>query len=507
MAGNTRVGGSTSTQSIESHALPAAVENKAAGKAFNRTLTQTEPTISLTDAVKPFPAFPERLRALQDFTITVIPDPKKQPGLEAPESPAIPESNQSPARKMAARSGVDRGKLDLKSNPFLKDRTLKSTKPEKTNASRRFSLKDAALQISKQNQVSKAFGAKESSLMQGCLMGLDAVSDYQNQGIPRGYLEKMQDVAEQDKVIIAIRPVERICRTLIEEGYASKPLTIKAKSANWGPQAGFLPVNQALSKKAGLSSEVEKYNAYAQKCIDKGDAVAQQLSLSTARLTELKDLGTLKNTRETAPEAGYQRAEAFESTLEADGRRVTQSFEAHQRSDGQWDIFVVGEDGLEKLEVLADKEGGPMTADFDLLFVDAHYEDIDLGQQDRRHGFDPKLGIYSNRMSKVGQDINQALDRGPGRDMVHHGADTSNPATEMEANLPTTILLPAKQIGMYKSPLMIKTQVELARFMRTMQKMGYKMDVNPLWNGLKEVASEPVQEKISYFEKKGPIAP
>ena len=272
-------------------------------------------------------------------------------------------------------------------------------------------------------------GAEGDPFFKECLMGLDAVAEFKNQGIPRDYLEKMQELAEKDGVIIGIRPVERICRTLIQELYASKPLTIKAKSANWGPQAGFLPVNQAFSKKAGLPDEIAKYNNYAQKCIEKGDAVAQQLSLSTGRLDELKELGVLKNTDDAAPQEGYTRAEAFNSTLETDGRRVTQSFEAHQRPDGQWDIFTVGSEGLEKLEVLADKEGGPMTADFDLLFVDAHYEDVDLGQQDRRHGFDSKLGIYSKRMQKVGEDINATLNRGAGRDMVHHGADTSNPAT------------------------------------------------------------------------------
>ena len=76
---------------------------------------------------------------------------------------------------------------------------------------------------------------------------------------------------------------------------------------------------------------------------------------------------------------------------------------------------------------------------------------------------------------------------------------------EMEANLPATILLPAKQIGMYKSPLLIKSLPELKRFLKTMRAMGYKTDINPLWKSLTEVTDAPIKELINKFERRGDI--
>ncbi|WP_461537094.1 anthrax toxin-like adenylyl cyclase domain-containing protein [Spongorhabdus nitratireducens] len=357
-----------------------------------------------------------------------------------------------------------------------------------------------------------AMGHWESRFQRDCLMGIDAVAEDADQGIPRSYIEKIQLVAEKLDVIIAIRPVARICRTLILELYASKPLLIKAKSADWGPQAGFLPVDQALSKNAGLPEKVEHYNLKALECIAQKWAVAQQLVLSTDRLTELEELGILEiiHCIETIP--GHTHAASFESTLckkdlldtgEYQERKVTRSFEAHQRHDKRWDIYVITDAGREPLKVLADKKYGPMTADFDLLFVDAPYHKVDLGQQDKQHGFHDELGIYSKRMVRVADEINRILDRGPGKNMVHHGADSANPHSDMKDNLPATIWLPKKRMGLYESPLLIKTAEELGCFMLTMQKMGYYTDYNPQWKELEEVATKVIRERIDFFEQKG----
>ncbi len=396
-------------------------------------------------------------------------------------------------------SGVDTRSLSYSLNPF-RSTPLNPIGLAASERPRRFSLRDIADRLVMQQRVAAGFGW-ESVFRRECLMGLDAVADYEDQGIPREYIEKIQQMAEKLGVIIGIRPVARICRTLILELYASKPLSIKAKSANWGLQAGFLPVDQALSKKAGLEDEVAKYNRYVEECIADELAVAWDLSLSTARLDELKDLNVLYNVRKITPLADYSEAESFESSLKNEEQDAHGVFEAHKKDSEQWDIFVVKNGVRVTLQVLADKEYGPMTADFDLLFVDAHYSEVDLGQQDKPHGFHPKLGIYSKRMQVVATDINQILDRGPGKDMVHHGADTSNPSSKMEDNLPATILLPRKKMSIYESPLLIKTQEELACFMLTMQKMGYKTDINPQWEDLKDIAVALIRERVETYER------
>lgn len=440
-------------------------------------------------------------------------DPESGPQLNPEKTTHSPSASgtKSPSEELAAHSlvstnneislkestvKVDDSSIDLKNNFFLKEdgKTLKSQKETKTTG-RRPSLGDVVNQFRSMTKVHKALTGK-SSLSDNVLIGFDKVANYNNQGIPSSYLQKMQEVADEQGVLIAVRPVEKICRTLIEEGYGSKGLHIKGKSSNWGPMAGFIPVNQHFSKLSGNPEKVATYNQKNHDAIHvKKNAPQEQLHISSRRIEELEGMGILTNAHNTEPTTGYHDAVRFEA---APKNGPLETFEAHLRPDGQWDVFSGSGNSREKLMVI------PLTADFDLLFVHSHYEDVDLGQQDKKQPFHPTLGIVSEKTTSVIDALNTKFDRGgPDRNMVHHGADTENPVTEMEANFPASVVIPQKmlsKLGLYNdSPILIKNERELARFYRAMQAGGIKVDTNPLWDHLKSVKAEIMEEKISKF--------
>lgn len=487
------------------------------GQAFGRKVTQEEPQKYIVKLDTQSPFF-KKARAYYHKTMAERqvskPQTETQPLLKQPyqDKPKAPMTGAprpeppKPTELMAAHNLVsnvtkeskliDETPTNFDENPFLKGDNLKlKSQKKKTDGKRRFSFEGAAQKIKSMNQMSKALGGK-NQIEQNVLIGFDKVAHYKNQGIPPEYLQKMQEVSDNEGVLIAVRPVEKICRTLISEGYGSKGLHIKGKSSNWGPMAGFIPVDQQFSKLAGNPEKIAAYNQKNHDAIHvKKNAPQEHLHISGNRIGELKEMGMMNNVRDVSPAAGYNKAIAFESTPK---QGATQTFEAHQREDGQWEVFSGIGEQREKLMVI------PLTADFDLLFVHSHYEDVDLGQQDKKKPFHPTLGIVSDKTTSVIDALNERFARGgPENNMVHHGADTENPVTEMAANFPATVVIPKKMLnslGIYtKSPVLIMNEQELAKLYRTMQAAGIRVETNPLWDQLKHVAQEAMEEKINRF--------
>lgn len=89
-------------------------------------------------------------------------------------------------------------------------------------------------------------------------------------------------------MIIGVRPIDARSTTLIQSReYSSKGLLIKGKSSDWGPMAGFIPVDQSLAKLSARNN-VAKYNLANQEALDKGYAISVPLTLSPERVRELQ---------------------------------------------------------------------------------------------------------------------------------------------------------------------------------------------------------------------------
>ncbi len=446
-----------------------------------------------------------------------VSEPKDDIQESSPAEPAVtstPEQLLGDPVYKVAKPALQRSNSEPDMNTFLakEGKQLRSRRASAdgiapSKPKRRFS--DIARNIKAAQAAAAAISKGNDKLSSHVLIGLDKVASYENQGIPRSYLEKTQAVADKEGTIIAIRPVELICRTLIEEGAESKGLNIKGKSSNWGPMAGYIPYKQQFSKVASIkdpsarAAEVEKYNAKNVTSVADGHATVEHLNLSQRRMDELESMGILHSFQAIPPAEGYEKAVSFVSNPK--GREDGCMFEAHQRTDGKWDIFSIEETGREKLVVI------PKTADFDLLFAFTPYDQVDLGGVDRMHAFDQNLGIYSDRDLQLIQAMNAEFDRGEGKDMVHHGADTSNPVTDMEANFPATIAIPKSMLGnmgIYTdSPILIKTYDEMVKLFRTMRDSGIKVASNPLWENMMSVVKERFNEKMDFFERRSSLPP
>ena len=289
-------------------------------------------------------------------------------------------------------------------------------------------------------------------------------------GIPSKDREAFASVADAENVIIGVRFVDPNNRSLLESGlYSSKSLLIKSKSSDWGPHAGFIPVNQKYAK-ASAQSDVSKYNHYSDNAIQSGAARPVPLSIDDKRLKELQS-----GDNPLIPEL----AQDLDSGMLMGTSNGVDFY--YQQNDGLWSILV--QDGASipmPLMVMGDYTSlKPMTADYDLFSVMAHisnYGVSDLVKVPVPHSkwkatienpeeLSPKLkelydnedlynkvhnmhlGAISERVNSLKDKVNNRLGRGKGMELIHHGADESNPFPDIEANFPATYFVPQRYLN------------------------------------------------------------
>lgn len=189
-----------------------------------------------------------------------------------------------------------------------------------------------------------------------------------------GFPSNMQAVARQTNTVFGIRPVERIVTTLIEEGFPTKGFSVKGKSSNWGPQAGFICVDQHLSKRENRdTAEIRKLNLAVAKGMDGGAYTQTDLRISQQRLAEL-----VRNFGLVADGVWPVRLLTAQGPS---GKRY--EFEARQEPDGLYRISRLGRS--EAVQVLASPACGlAMTADYDLFLVAPSIEAHGSGGLDAR---------------------------------------------------------------------------------------------------------------------------
>ncbi|GEM77417.1 anthrax toxin-like adenylyl cyclase domain-containing protein [Vibrio sagamiensis] len=330
-------------------------------------------------------------------------------------------------------------------------------------------------------------------------------------GIVESHLEPLQELAKDTNQIISFRPVDQMSTGLIEKGYPTKGFEIKGKSANHGPQAGFICVKQELSKlhRAGLepkvlSEKVKKYNGEVQSCIEKRDAIPVQLKLSPDRLKWLSQNGTI-----TFP--------VLSTSLDS---FMIRSEGLTYQADRKGNDFVISYND-KPLEVLADpKSNMPLTADYDLMFIAPQAEQLDVGKEDKvpvprihfgdisqaykdkyekdNNGrpFTPAeffakenetqgswgqgIGNATPRINKMIDSLNLATVGKGGNPVVHHNADSGSPATDPSSNYPITVFMP-KAFDDYQSIHIIKDTKELAEFVKKAKDAGFSVPLNPKW--------------------------
>jgi hypothetical protein len=246
-----------------------------------------------------------------------------------------------------------------------------------------------------------------------------SVSD-RDSGIVTAHIASLEKACRALNTFLFIRPTEYDTTMLIDQGYATKSMSVHDKSSNWGPMAGFVPCDQFFSKKfIGAGPNRNAATAYK----DHGPAKVAHLRLTDALVnnhTKMKQLpGRASATSRvyTSPQAGNEAAKRIE-------------FELVKAGDG-WDVYWLDKsNGSKRIPVFCwgyviDGTATPVTGDYDLWMVAPHMSWWKLhmhtvGVKDE-HGSSCATLLNTWLLNK----LNEACGRA-GNPVFNHGAEAQN---------------------------------------------------------------------------------
>ncbi|HEQ1858654.1 TPA: RTX toxin [Providencia alcalifaciens] len=360
-------------------------------------------------------------------------------------------------------------------------------------------------------------------------------------GMPESHQQAITQVANEENIIIGFRPIDLKSKSLIESGkYSSKGLAIKAKSADWGPHSGFIPILQNFAKPSGRK-ESDKYNQYVQKSIDEGHAIAVQLEITPSRMNELLQHNAIYIENELVNQE-YNKVTAF-----IDDEEISFPLKKVTTDDGDvWQVYFFDNDQIKPFNVIGDpKTGKAMTADYDLFTVifpfselehyvkvtempswsewkeSVIYDDLTTQQKqlynsetdyNKKEGKDN--GITNKKIKEINKKLNKKIGREDGLELIHHGADDANPSSVMSENFPITFFLPEKlkqrnaligtdeSIDTYfkinsQGTIVIDDVEQLSNFQQLLINEGYRAPLNKKWSE---------GNLAQYFDKKRKIS-
>lgn len=331
---------------------------------------------------------------------------------------------------------------------------------------------------------------------------------YKNQGIPENDLQALLNYVQIKNIVLLIRPVEILAKTLHEEKkYPTKNFNIKGKTSSWGAWASFVPVDQAYSKLTGINSEINEANKEVQACINNGYAVATHLKITEKRFEELRDKKII-----------FPQAQQGEKYLvikcprpHAGISELCYAKKITINSNTEYAIYTANTNN-EKIpfQVLSDTVfKRPFIPDYDLLAIFNPWKDFGkdsirpnpevtlarrlqkLSPKEQRRSIEkaenfyareePNLGNIAPITKKLINELNKHLNKNCGLECIHHNDDAGSPVSKPKVNYPITVLLPQLE-GFYSSILVIETTNEFVEFINKINSIGhYRVEANPLW--------------------------
>lgn len=363
-------------------------------------------------------------------------------------------------------------------------------------------------------------------------------------GIAEKHLTPLLAFAEKEKLVVSFRPVERAATGLINAGYPTKNFHIKGKSANLGPMAGFIPVEQHLSKMGNKpgdnAGKISRMNEEIQQCIREKYAEPGDLVITTQRIRELIEMKLIS---ECQPPLCGDETGKVTYTLSVSSGTPEQAIRYTAKPSGDNLYTIFPENNKNPVQVLYSPEvNKPLTADYDLMIVSHRMEDHGIQDTLRIKSISPEehirqrayllssdtpkkpffrsatvaegmktpvslppkeilrrasaqdairkellalehpgYGNSSQRIADLIPEINTALNCKPGCDVVHHGMDAANPYSELNDNFPATFFLP-KPIGDLPQVVTAENKDGLKQLLHMLHQHGYYILFNPRWD-------------------------
>jgi hypothetical protein len=311
-------------------------------------------------------------------------------------------------------------------------------------------------------------------------------------GMVASHAEAFSQVARHGNLILVTRPVNCQATALIANGAATKGMHVKGKSADWGPQAGFIAVEQRFSKLGNPSADEAKRRDNAAKIpefdrevrhsIEGGWAVAVALTIDGQPVQVCTVRGP--------PDREQPLVRRTDGTY-LDPDRPDRVYGPQQ---------VPGCRG--PLRVLADPVSRiPLTADYDLLAIGTREPPGTLE-------WDDVMGAVNAEQKELIALMNHAVRiRGKytGGNVVHHGPETqytfSRPSM---VDFPLTAFEPDGTIRTIEADAPPHRWRHVKRYFALQRRAGWHLEPNRRW--LWEW-DRPYTESDGYHDQDPPLPP
>ncbi|MGI9277071.1 MAG: C80 family cysteine peptidase, partial [Endozoicomonas sp.] len=327
-----------------------------------------------------------------------------------------------------------------------------------------------------QKKVSLAVPVNPDEPEAGLITGEEAIK---GSGLPQAVIDHWKKVARENDALIAVRPVNVDAADLIAHGLGggtqigTKGLDVHGKSSDFGPQAGLIPFDAALSKILGNDGKVQRGNKDNQQSVTKAGISAQVLTMDRAALERRLQAGRIVSLTEA--ENGVLLAT---SIRQVNGHDLTFEFRMTPDENGLYTLDYRSQgyatetgqqeyESFRPLKVIA-QNGKLLTADADLFGLYKKVEDVakpdlaqvagtaqallrqgsypgsetespvELGPRERwqnavrqiqngldqrsRGTFNPETGRMTEYQRKIIQQLNQASEV----QLVNHGTEQDN---------------------------------------------------------------------------------
>lgn len=360
-------------------------------------------------------------------------------------------------------------------------------------------------------------------------------------------------VADRENVVIVVRPVNPDATDVIAQGAATKAMDIKPKSSNWGPQRGYLPIDQRYSKIWKLfkgDERTNKIDVFNQKVLENLTgppplapiAGKKQLQVTACNgdflvyIDQSKVGGPEDNCAEDeivlVPVQQPHLVCYWGDNLCNEGPDTEEGAEGiagevdFSHDDNITDCEPISaQHMLMPFEVMATVGGNPdstlyMTADYDILMIGLHIGEGLEYSEPARVDFRPLVGQLTPAQEELLDMLNAEVDHYGGK-VVHHGPENQYDDSPY-IDYPLTAFSPDGEAGTKGDILSIRMgdpgfrDINLKRYVNRMRAMGYDLYDNPLapgwkweWNeSLKGFVLEDHPELGNYVEEvPGPKVP
>ena len=256
-------------------------------------------------------------------------------------------------------------------------------------------------------------------------------------GMVPSHADAFLNIAIENDLVLLCRPVNPDATPLIDMGAATKGLNLKGKSANWGPQKGYIPVNQRYSK---------IWNLYGDDIIRRDTQIVVFSAKTTNQLQSSPDEVVQRHFTYQCEDQG-QVYQVYFDTLIADAEQSV--FLVQSQSDDylikRWNAADNGAcpsdegrisdnlDALTPMYVMSRPRTSDTlfyTADYDLLAIGFYDRALDGYEEDpydvpTLSDFNATKGLITPRQELLLDQLNEevAMTGYEGGDVSHHGPE------------------------------------------------------------------------------------